>query len=748
MAFDVAGAIPAGSTIDGVTLTLTFDRFSGGSFAHSLHSLTQSWVEGTAGGTGTGGGQPTTATTDATWSHRSFNAASLWNALGGDFNPVTSAVQSVGATGSYVWSNPLLTTDVQLMLDDAANNFGWILIGNEAANGTAKRFHSRESGTTGSRPKLAITFTPPFTVTSSVPTQAQVDVTSSSDILVEFSDTVNSTTVSMVSFKVWGKQTGFKTGTFSFGSVTFNPSDDFKAGEEVHVMLNTNMQSDAGTALTPHVFELVVAAGGCSTFAFHSIQSMGNASSFDVALGDLDGDGDLDAYIANYGSGNTVWTNDGNGIFADSGQSLGAANSLNVALGDLDHDGDLDAFIGNDSGSNTVWTNSGSGVFFDSGQSLGSACSFGVELGDLDGDGDLDAFVANNGASNKVWVNDGLGAFTDSGQSLGSGNNRHIALGDVDNDGDLDAVVAVNGGGDTVWTNNGSGLFGLHQTVGSTNSFGVDLGDIDGDGDLDVAVSTVGGGSTNLIYTNNGSGLFTDTGQSIGTGNSCSVHFGDVDGDGDLDAFLLKNAPGSNEIYTNDNGVFTFSGVSFGNLDHRDLALGDIDNDGDLDIFLVHKDGDGNVALLNFHCGETNDYDGDQIPNNIEVENGLNPADNSDGATDADNDNQSNLDEHIAGTSITNGNERFEMTDHANPSNRTITINTVSNRQYTIYFTDGSFSNNLTWTPFANPAQGVYTETNGNTTHTFTDDEGTNTTLNAPADGMRHYRVDVESMPL
>jgi hypothetical protein len=70
----------------------------------------------------------------------------------------------------------------------------------------------------------------------------------------------------------------------------------------------------------------------------------------DVALGDLDRDGDLDAFFANglYEAfqPNTVALNDGTGQFSDSGQQVGRmVDTYSVALGDLDADGDLDARI-------------------------------------------------------------------------------------------------------------------------------------------------------------------------------------------------------------------------------------------------------------------------------------------------------------------------------------------------------------------------------------------------------------------
>jgi hypothetical protein len=86
---------------------------------------------------------------------------------------------------------------------------------------------------------------------------------------------------------------------------------------------------------------------------------------------------------------------------------LGTVISFSVSLGDIDGDGDQDAFVTNKNQANKVWLNDGSGNFTDSGQSLGSSYSYDVSLGDLDGDGDQDAFVANyDGQPNKVWLNE------------------------------------------------------------------------------------------------------------------------------------------------------------------------------------------------------------------------------------------------------------------------------------------------------------------------------------------------------
>lgn len=182
-------------------------------------------------------------------------------------------------------------------------------------------------------------------------------------------------------------------------------------------------------------------------------QKLGNRYGSDVALGDVDKDGDLDALVSNNGeepdNAPVLWINDGKANFTESSQKWGATNASAVALGDLDGDGDLDAFIANSSHrganpANKVWLNNGHGVFTDTGQSLGKAYSLSVELGDLDGDGDLDAFTGSWNERPHIWLNDGKGKFSDSPLILYSPNADGIALADMDGDGDMDVLVSTN----------------------------------------------------------------------------------------------------------------------------------------------------------------------------------------------------------------------------------------------------------------------------------------------------------------
>jgi hypothetical protein len=328
--------------------------------------------------------------------------------------------------------------------------------------------------------------------------------------------------------------------------------------------------------------------GGSGLFA-DSGQTLGDSVSQDVALGDLDGDGDLDAFAVNEGDQpNEVWLNDGTGIFTDSGQRLGNSHSNAVALGDLDGDGDLDAFVGNDDADHTVWLNDGAGHFTDSRQSLGGSSGWAVALGDLDGDGDLDVFEGGGGV-NKAWLNDGTGSFTDSGQDLAASDSVAVALGDLDDDGDLDAFVGnwFGGGVNQVWLNDGTGTFtDSGQNLGTLGTLAVALGDVNGDGDLDAFVANQGG-EANRVWLNDGAGTFADSGQRLGNSDSWTVALGDVDGDGDLDAFVGNRSDQANKVWLNDGaGDFFDSGQNLGWSNSDGMALGDLDGDGDLDAFV------------------------------------------------------------------------------------------------------------------------------------------------------------------
>ena len=163
-------------------------------------------------------------------------------------------------------------------------------------------------------------------------------------------------------------------------------------------------------------------------------------------MNDLFGEGDLDIVFPNFNGSNEAWIQT-EGVWTLK-QQFASAITHDVALGDLDGDGDLDVFAANGQ-SDKVFLNNGAGIFTATGQTLSGLRGFNVALGDIDSDGDLDAFVANTDlGAEEVWINDGLANFT-LWQSFSGANTNEVALGDLDGDGDLDAFV-VNGHHDSI----------------------------------------------------------------------------------------------------------------------------------------------------------------------------------------------------------------------------------------------------------------------------------------------------------
>jgi len=311
-----------------------------------------------------------------------------------------------------------------------------------------------------------------------------------------------------------------------------------------------------------------------------STQKIGNSIKFNrnIDIADLNGDSIPDVFIANDadlnnvpsdGLPNEVWFNDGKGKFTDSGQRLGKKASMGVALGDIDGDGDIDAVIANLHSTdydnivyqpNEVWLNDGKGNFTNSGQTLGTGGSV-VKLVDIDSDGDLDP-VFQSQADNKfiIWLNDGKGNFTQSSQSIGNGTN--IAFGDLDGDGDMDAFIVkgsnVSSAPCEVWLNDGKGKFtDSGQRLGNSVGYYVALGDMDGDGDLDAVVTNgLKDAQPTVLWINQGgnqsgvSGTYKESGIVFSKSQIGQVKIGDLDKDGDLD-IVISNYAGVNKIYFN-----------------------------------------------------------------------------------------------------------------------------------------------------------------------------------------------------
>ncbi len=146
-------SIPAGSTVVGASLSMTATIGQGGSRTINIHAVDKDWGEGTSNNTSNPGQGGTATSADCTWGY-TFWSQTMWTSPGGDFGP-SLASASVDGSGTYTWSSQNLDDLIQDIVDGTISNHGFILIGDESTNQTAKRFNSRES--TGSGPDLTVT---------------------------------------------------------------------------------------------------------------------------------------------------------------------------------------------------------------------------------------------------------------------------------------------------------------------------------------------------------------------------------------------------------------------------------------------------------------------------------------------------------------------------------------------------------------------------------------------------------------
>ena len=329
-----------------------------------------------------------------------------------------------------------------------------------------------------------------------------------------------------------------------------------------------------------------------------------------VAVADYDNDGNDDIYITCVGP-NHLFRNLGGGKFSDVSARAGVADpgfSTGAVWFDYDNDGRLDLFVANyvewsvatdqlcsldgknksyctpqsyKGQSPTLYHNRGNGSFENVTQRAGlndpTCKSLGVSLLDYNGDGWLDLFVANDTEPNKLYKNNGNGTFTDEAVAAG------VAFSEA-----------------------GTARAGM----------GVDAGDFDGSGRQGIVVGNFTNESM-ALYSNDGSGLFTDEAPKSGIGKlsaqslTFAVFFFDYDLDGLLDVFAA-NGHVSDDIsvvqpnvkYAQPPHLFRNKGKKkfeelTGKLGRalqraivgRGAAYGDIDNDGDLDLLITSNNG-------------------------------------------------------------------------------------------------------------------------------------------------------------
>ncbi|PAY17972.1 hypothetical protein CKO51_18350 [Rhodopirellula sp. SM50] len=328
-----------------------------------------------------------------------------------------------------------------------------------------------------------------------------------------------------------------------------------------------------------------------------------------LAVGDFDGDSDLDVFATTSNGSIKTFLNRGAGTFTTVLNPGFGFTALDSAVGDVTGDGSNDVVaVRNDVA--TIFSNDGSGTFsaIATPDPSGTRTS-AVALADLNDDQNLDLIFGDRiDHSVSVMLGNGDGTFADELVESISIEADAIVVGDINKDSNLDLLVGDFGGVQlTVLLGDGAGDFSstnLFSTSKTTAFIKPLLTDFDFDQNLDVVIPTqvdVFKHQVEMVY-GLGDGTFlqpvraeVSDGTNLGTTETLTT--GDLNGDGILD-LISTNLPLDQVIVNLGVADGTFGAPTmFGGLQNPFAPrVGLFDNDAHLDVAI--SNGSGIVLML------------------------------------------------------------------------------------------------------------------------------------------------------
>jgi VCBS repeat-containing protein len=341
-----------------------------------------------------------------------------------------------------------------------------------------------------------------------------------------------------------------------------------------------------------------------------------------VAAADFNGDGFDDLAVATASAQGVVLfpnvvdpANSARRVLGPTPQSLGGeALGTDLAIADLDRDGDLDVVLAAAAGAPDRAFLAANGAFTTTALGAASLDSRAVTVGDINGDAFVDLVFANPGGSS-VLVNSGSGGVFTARPRVGAGDARDVLLIDLLGDALPELVIANGDGNATIYGNSG-GVFAPALTLATGPTSSVAAGDFNADGRADVVfgretATPPPATPSSLVWLNgvaSGAQLFLS--DELGAAATSALLVKDYDLDSRNDVLAL-NAAGI-RIFTNAgaaNGTFVLHPQQLATPGARGVAAGKFSNDDRLDLAVG---GDGIAVFIN--DGKGNFGSGDSTP--------------------------------------------------------------------------------------------------------------------------------------
>lgn len=412
--------------------------------------------------------------------------------------------------------------------------------------------------------------------------------------------------------------------------VNFELMGSFGPHEQVKVELDQlyDPMSDVGDVDGDGDLDIIIAGETGSTSRITKIYLYNGSDSYDSLAGigiigvlpralrliDLDGDSDLDVFIAGITSSNQsvtrIYTNDGTGGFTQISSSQLPSDIWSAEFGDLDNDGDVDLVLSTSSFNVVIFDNDSNASFsLRSGLSLPQLKADDIELADINYDSFIDIVYAGSvpgGAAGQLHAvyNDSNSGFTSYLLNQASFlPNGGIKCANYNGDSLMDILYVGDAVSGLLLLQDSTGVFSLKSNIypqGVLNPT-IYAYDRDGDGDEDILVLGVNRSGVTVYHTfydNYGDGSFSPvSGHGLDarlpnfTPRYFSSQLADFNGDGELD-ILGGRDPGVWDLYHgHSNGKFYHASLSsFGNITAQNQAVADFNSDGALDIVVVNYD--------------------------------------------------------------------------------------------------------------------------------------------------------------